>query len=103
MLRFSGGEDDTDFEARLAKLKKRPTAGKSGSGEAQTPYQQLKQNQAEQKERIVGDTYRDWGPEVTHWEGPPHRGDLVANLALGATLLWLPLTFAAIGRGAFVK
>lgn len=46
-------EEDTDFEARLAKLKKRPTASKA-AGDAQTPYQQLKQNQAEQKERIVG-------------------------------------------------
>lgn len=25
------------------------------------------------------------------------------NLAFGATILWLPLTFAAIGRAAFVK
>lgn len=38
-----------------------------------------------------------------HFEGAPHRGDLVTNLALGATLLWLPLTAAAVGRGAFVK
>ena len=27
----------------------------------------------------------------------------MTNLALGATLLWLPLTAAAIGRGAFMK
>ena len=35
--------------------------------------------------------------------GPPHRGDLAVNIAFGATLLWLPLTFAAVGRAAFVS
>lgn len=45
----------------------------------------------------------DYEGEELHWEGTPHRGDLVTNLALGATLLWLPLTAAAVGRGAFIK
>ena len=45
----------------------------------------------------------DFAGEQLHWEGTPHRGDLVTNLALGATLLWLPLTAAAVGRGAFMK
>lgn len=36
-------------------------------------------------------------------QGPPHRGDLAVNLLLGTTLFWLPLTIAAVGRGAFVK
>ncbi|EIE21737.1 hypothetical protein COCSUDRAFT_16953, partial [Coccomyxa subellipsoidea C-169] len=41
--------------------------------------------------------------EKVFWEGPPHRGDLAINIALGTTLLWLPLTFAALGRGIFVN
>jgi len=41
--------------------------------------------------------------EELHFESPPHRGDLAANIALGATLLWLPLTIAAVTRAAFVK
>ncbi len=45
----------------------------------------------------------DFAGEQLHWEGTPHRGDRVTNLALGATLLWLPLTAAAVGRGAFMK
>ena len=50
-VRMTEGDDaESDFEARLAKLKKRPGSGKSG---AQTPYQQLKQNQAEQKDRSL--------------------------------------------------
>merc|ERR1712216_1019923 len=32
------------------------------------------------------------------FEGKPAVGDLITNIALGATLLWLPLTFAAVGR-----
>ena len=38
-----------------------------------------------------------------HYEGAPSTGDLVINLALGTTLVWLPLTLAAVGRAAFVK
>lgn len=45
----------------------------------------------------------DFSEEQLHFESGPHKGDLAVNLALGATLLWLPLTAAAVGRGAFVK
>lgn len=45
----------------------------------------------------------DYRDEQLYWEGPPHRGDLAINIALGTTLLWLPLTFAALGRGIFVN
>ena len=45
----------------------------------------------------------DYSNEKLHFESAPHRGDLAVNVALGATLLWLPLTAAAVGRGAFVK
>lgn len=44
----------------------------------------------------------DWSNESVHYEGPPHRGDLVTNLVMGATLAWLPLTFAAVGRAIYV-
>lgn len=30
------------------------------------------------------------------FEGGPHRGDLILNLVLGFTLVWLPLTIGAI-------
>ena len=45
----------------------------------------------------------DWSNESVHFESPPHRGDLAVNLAFGATILWLPLSFAAIIRAASVK
>jgi len=45
----------------------------------------------------------NFGSETIYWEGPPHRGDLVSNIALSWTLIWIPLTIAAIGRAAWLK
>nr|AAV88073.1 hypothetical protein 9 [Ipomoea batatas] len=36
--------------------------------------------------------------ETVFFDGGAHYGDLVANLLLGFTLLWLPLTLAAVFR-----
>ncbi|XP_023535012.1 uncharacterized protein LOC111796566 [Cucurbita pepo subsp. pepo] len=36
--------------------------------------------------------------EIVFFDGGAHYGDLVANLLLGFTLLWLPLTVAAVSR-----
>ncbi|KAI3429146.1 bPH_2 domain-containing protein [Psidium guajava] len=36
--------------------------------------------------------------ETIFFDGGAHYGDLVANLLLGFTLLWLPLTLAAVSR-----
>jgi hypothetical protein len=45
----------------------------------------------------------DYTGETVHFETGPHLGDVAINVALGATLLWLPLSIASIGRAAFVK
>jgi hypothetical protein len=34
---------------------------------------------------------------------PLQVGDLAFNLALAPTIVWLPLTIAAVGRKAFLK
>ena len=44
-------------------------------------------------------TGANWGPEQIMFEGPPARGEIVANVAMSWTLVWLPLTIGAIGRG----
>ncbi|CAN0925929.1 hypothetical protein LINGRAHAP2_LOCUS35027 [Linum grandiflorum] len=36
--------------------------------------------------------------EVIYFDGGAHYGDLAANLLLGFTLFWLPLTLAAVSR-----
>lgn len=33
------------------------------------------------------------------FDGGPHFGDLAVNLVFGMTVLWLPITFAALFRG----
>lgn len=63
-------------------------AAKAGPSTAQKPAEQPKY---------------DFSDEKVHFESPPHRGDLATNVALGATLLWLPLTIAAVGRAIFIN
>lgn len=40
--------------------------------------------------------------EQVYFEGGPHRGDLILNLVLGLTLVWLPLTIASVIRALWV-
>lgn len=91
-------ESDDEFDQRLAAIRKNKTAP-GGQRKAKTPYEQLQEN------KKAGSSKKDvdWGKEEVYFESAPHRGDLAVNVALGATLVWLPLTFAAIGRGIFVK
>jgi hypothetical protein len=41
--------------------------------------------------------------EEVYFEGAPHWGDLVINLLLGTTVIFLPLTFGAIARALWVR
>lgn len=41
--------------------------------------------------------------EKIYFDGGAHYGDLVANLLLGFTLFWLPLTLAAVSRAFFLR
>ncbi|KAK4791347.1 hypothetical protein SAY86_031760 [Trapa natans] len=41
--------------------------------------------------------------ETVFFDGGAHYGDLLANLLLGFTLLWLPLTLAAVFRAFFLR
>ncbi|CAO2829042.1 unnamed protein product [Amaranthus hypochondriacus] len=41
--------------------------------------------------------------ETIFFDGGAHYGDLLANLILGFTLFWLPLTLAAISRAFFLR
>ncbi|GAV72252.1 DUF304 domain-containing protein [Cephalotus follicularis] len=41
--------------------------------------------------------------ETIFFDGGAHYGDLIANLLLGFTLLWLPLTIAAVSRAFFLR
>ncbi|CAI9779310.1 unnamed protein product [Fraxinus pennsylvanica] len=41
--------------------------------------------------------------ETIFFDGGAHYGDLIANLLLGFTLLWLPLTLAAVLRAFYLR
>lgn len=41
--------------------------------------------------------------ETVYFDGGAHYGDLVANLFLGFTLVWLPLTLAAVSRALYLR
>ncbi|KAK4263428.1 hypothetical protein QN277_028834 [Acacia crassicarpa] len=41
--------------------------------------------------------------ETVYFDGGAHYGDLLANLLLGFTLLWLPLTLAAVSRAFYLR
>ncbi|XP_039125179.1 uncharacterized protein LOC120261370 [Dioscorea cayenensis subsp. rotundata] len=43
------------------------------------------------------------GEERVFFDGGAHYGDLLANLLLGFTLLWLPLTLAAVFRAFYLR
>ncbi|GJN30417.1 hypothetical protein PR202_gb18723 [Eleusine coracana subsp. coracana] len=45
----------------------------------------------------------DGGAETVFFDGGAHYGDLAANLVLGLTLLWLPLTLAAVSRAFILR
>ncbi|TKV97970.1 hypothetical protein SEVIR_9G529000v4 [Setaria viridis] len=46
---------------------------------------------------------RGEGAETVFFDGGAHYGDLAANLLLGLTLLWLPLTLAAVSRAFILR
>jgi len=74
-----------------AKAEKKKAAGAAAKGGA--PGQPQPGNMAPE----------DWAGETVFYEGPPSRGDLAVNVALAATVLWIPLTLAAVGRAIWVK
>ncbi|XP_031485193.1 pectinesterase inhibitor 10 [Nymphaea colorata] len=43
------------------------------------------------------------GKETVFFDGGAHYGDLLANILLGFTLLWMPLTIAAVFRAFFLR
>ncbi|KAK9919023.1 hypothetical protein WJX75_008741 [Coccomyxa subellipsoidea] len=90
-----GGQGEDAFDKRLAALK---------SAKKQVPYgkSRREEDNVSEAQPKAAKSY-DYRDEQLYWEGPPHRGDLAINIALGTTLLWLPLTFAALGRGIFVN
>lgn len=93
-------ESEDDFELRLAALKR--AKGETPYGEGVKGKLQVNDKTTESRPSSSPKTY-DFADETLYFESAPHRGDLAINMALGVTLVWLPLSIAALGRAAFVK
>ncbi|KAG2430980.1 hypothetical protein HYH02_013513 [Chlamydomonas schloesseri] len=102
VVRASADDEDAELEKRLAKLRQAKGATPYGEGVKAAPKKVAEEAPAPKKKKVEKVVY-DYSDEKLHYEGPPHRGDLAVNLALGTTLFWLPLTIAALGRGLFVQ
>jgi nitrogen fixation protein len=126
-------DDDDDFEARLATLRKKSKPGGEAAkaegefflcegrrigaaasqppptrthGHTHHPIHHPKQKSTAPSAATpapIRSAPADYTDETLHYESGPHPGDAAVNVALGATLVWLPLTLAAIGRAAFVR
>eukprot|EP00775_Hariotina_reticulata_P005958 gene5958-6197_t len=94
-------DDDAELEQRLAALRKGKGATPDGEG-SKAKRRAPTATADPQPKQEVKKTY-DFSNETVHWEGGPAAGDLAFNIALGATLVALPLTIGAITRSAFVK
>lgn len=87
-------EAEEDFEARLASLKR--AKGQTPRGEGVKSVKKTEQKASSKKDY-------DYTNETVFFETSPSLGDLAVNMALGITLVWIPLSLAAVGRVAFVK
>lgn len=90
-------DSDDELEKRLTKLRQVKGATPYGEGIKANP------GKKEEEEIKPAKPKYDFTDETIHYEGKPAKADLYLNLALGTTLLWLPLTFAAVGRALFVN
>jgi len=102
VVRAEAEDTEEDFEARLAALKKAKGATPWGEGAKKSPSSSSSPASPSKPVSSAKKAY-DFSNETLHFESGPHLGDVATNMVLGATLIWLPLSFAAIGRAAFVK
>lgn len=100
VVRAEDGETDDDFEAKLKAL-----SGKKVGGDGKKAAERIAKKEG--KDIALDQAYAastmDFTGEEVYYEGPPAKGDLITNVALGATLLWLPLTLASVGRYTWLK
>jgi len=81
------GQNGDELEARLGSISRRGLRSRASTS----------------SDNNDDDSDDPWASESTWWEGKPAAGDLAINVALGISLIWLPLTLAALGRYLFVQ
>jgi len=111
-------ETEDEFEAKLGLLRgKRSKRGstKGGNEDEVSMVTGLPKTQTKSSSsRLLGvrdfmsdfteePKTKDWGPEQILYEGPPARGEVVANVLMSWTVVWLPLTIQAAGRALWAS
>ena len=104
---------DDEFEAKLGALRgKRSKRAASSVSDAEEPVKGASSSSGRSRAKGVRDFTTtenieepaiDWGVEKIVYEGPPARGEVVANVAMSWTLVWLPLAIQAVGRALWLK
>ena len=111
------GAADDDFESRLGALRGKRSKRSADDVAAKTAVKDAepvkKATPSGQRRKGVADfttvgsveepAGANWGSETVVYEGPPARGEIIANVAMSWTVVWLPLTISAIGRGLWVN
>ena len=108
--------EEDDFESRLGVLRGKRSKRAAVDPEAKTAGDDAPAPKAPPKGQrrkgvadftVVGSVEEpagaNWGVEEIVYEGPPARGEIIANVAMSWTLVWLPLTISAIGRGLWAS
>ena len=109
-------ETEDEFEARLGALrgKRSKRAANSATDATEEDGDAPKKSAAARQSRAKGvrdftvtenieEPAIDWGNETIVFEGPPARGEVVANVAMSWTLVWIPLAIQAVGRALWLK
>lgn len=91
---------EESFEDKLAKLK---GSRRSGGGVKAAKRVAAQTGKDTALEEAFAPADMDFSGETVIYEGQPAVGDLVTNIALGFTLIWLPLTLASVGRYIWIK
>jgi len=106
----SSQEEEDEFEAKLGALRGKRSKRSSTSNDdvsMVTGLPTTKTKSSSSKLPGVRDFMsdfteepktKDWGTEKILYEGPPARGEVVANVLMSWTVVWLPLTIQAAGR-----
>jgi hypothetical protein len=107
--------DDAGFEDRLSSLRgkrsKRAASDPSSKAGEETENKPKASPSGQRRKgvrdfTVVGSVEEPdvkWGPEEIMYEGPPARGEVFANVAMSWTIVWVPLTIAAVGRALWVN
>ena len=110
------GEDEAgedEFEAKLGALRGKRSKRAAGSKTTSSEGEPAKTSSAPSRSRAKGvrdftttdnidEPAIDWGVESVVYEGPPARGEVVANVAMSWTLVWIPLAIQAVGRALWL-